>query len=128
MSTPRLLKTGEEHKQHRPPCRLAGNARCLHVVRHSALDLIPVELAGRVAIGNPGSLHGACFDCLLIIEPIEQALVVLVQQIVPNRSFNFVAIGELPVGSGTHVADASIRDKIEQASPFTLVDIVFVLC
>ena len=85
------------------------------MVRHSALDLIPVELASRVAIGNPCSLHGACLDCLFIIERIEQALVVLVYQIVPNRSLNFVAIGQLPIGSGTHVADASICDKTEQA-------------
>ena len=97
------------------------------MVRHSALDLIPVELAGRVAVGNPCSLHGACLDRLFVIERVEQTLLVLVQQIVPNRSLNFVAIGQFAVGSGTHIANASICNKAEQALPFTLVDIVFVL-
>ena len=56
-----------------------------------SLDLGVVEPAGRVAIGGPGTLHGARLGGQAIIQHLEPAVVVFIEQGVPDRILDGIA-------------------------------------
>src|SRR5262249_59079770 len=62
-------------------------------------------------------------DLLLIVERVEQALVVVFQQVFPDRSFDLVTIGHFPIGRRTDVTDALVSDT-EQALLLALIDVL----
>src|SRR5713101_1671962 len=120
------LQSAEEPKQHRPSCRLARYAGGVHGDRHRALDFVVIKLARGVAIRHPRALHGLRFGRLITIERIEQAFVVIVEQTVPDRVLDAVAV-DLDRFGGTSALDAALCDKVEQAPPFALIQIILVL-
>ncbi len=122
------LQSGEELEQHRPSCGLARNASGVHRGRHRTLNFVVVKLTRGVPICHPRALHGMRFGRLAIIERIQQALVIFVEQSVPDRIFYAVAVGlSRFVGITRWLVDAGVRDKIEQALPFALIQIIPVL-
>src|ERR1700730_1439840 len=67
------------------------------------------------------------FGRLAIIERIQQTFVIFVEQSVPDRIFQAVAVGlGLFVRVPRWLVDAGVRDKIEQALPFALIQIILV--
>jgi hypothetical protein len=60
------------------------------------------------------------------VERIEQALVILVKQSVPDRTFDPVAVGCAGIAAIACLVDAGLRHKIEQALPFAVIEIVAV--
>src|SRR3984893_1576611 len=121
------LQSGEELEQQRPSRGLARDASGVHRGRHRTLDLVVVKLTRAVPVCHPRTLHGMRFGRLAIIERIQQTFVVFVEQSVPDRIFHAVAVGlGWFVGVPRWLADAGVRDKIEQALPFTLIQIILV--
>jgi hypothetical protein len=121
------LQSSEELEQHRPPRGLARDASGVHRGRHRTLDLVVVKLARGVPVCHPRALHGMRFGRLAIIERIQQTLVIFVEQSVPDRIFHAVAVGlGRFVGIFRWLVDAGVRDKIEQALPFALIQIILV--
>ncbi len=122
------LQSSEELEQHRPSRGLARDASGVHRGRHRTLDLVVVKLARGVPVCHPRPLHGLRFGRLAIIERIQQAFVIFVEQSVPDRIFHAVAVGlGRFVGVPRWLVDAGVRDKIEQALPFALIQIIPVL-
>jgi hypothetical protein len=121
------LQSGEEFEQHRPSRGLARDASGVHRDRHRTLDLVVVKLARGVPVCHPRALHGMRFGRLAIIERIQQTFVIFVEQSVPDRIFHAVAVGlGWFVGISRWLVDAGVRDKIEQALPFALIQIILV--
>ena len=123
------LQSSEELEQHRPSCGLARNAGGVHRGRHRTLDLVVVKLTRGVPVCHPRTLHGMRFGRLAIIERIQQTFVIFVEQPVPDRIFHAavaVGLGRF-VGVPRWLVDAGVRDKIEQALPFALIQIIPVL-
>jgi hypothetical protein len=58
----------EKPKQQRPAGGFARRARRSHRDGHRALNFIHVEIAGGVAVGDPGLLHRAQLGGLLAIQ------------------------------------------------------------
>src|SRR5216684_5256306 len=87
------LQSSEELEQHRPSRGLARDASGVHRGRHRTLDLVVVKLTRGVPVCHPRALHGMRFGRLAIIERIQQALVIFVEQSVPDRIFYAVAVG-----------------------------------
>jgi len=95
--------------------------------RHRAADLVVVELAGRIAIGNPGALHGLGASGLIGIQCVEQRLVIFVEQSVPDRAFHPEAVGRgLLAGVVGPFSHAGLGDKPEEAPPLAVLQIVLV--
>src|SRR5271156_1646182 len=109
----RSLKRAEELQQHGAARRLAGFTSADHGLRHGALDLVPIEIAGGVAIGDPGALHGAKFFRLLVVERAKQLLIILVEQIVPDCRLGAIAIGGGGIGGVGRLVGAGRGDQIE---------------
>ena len=66
------------------------------------------------------------FGRLAIIERIQQTFVIFVEQPVPDRIFHAavaVGLGRF-VGVPRWLVDAGVRDKIEQALPFALIQVL----
>ena len=114
------LQAAEKLEQHGSPRRLPGGAGRRHRPRHRALDLRVVEATRAVAVRDPGALHFAQFCLLLIIEIGGEALVVLVEEIVPNCPFEAIAIGGTDVGLAFGFFRAWRADQVEQALPVRL--------
>jgi hypothetical protein len=124
----RSLKRAEELQQHGTPGCLSRLAGADHRAGHRPLNFVPVEIAGRIAISDPGALHGAKFFRLLVVERTEKLLVVLVEEIVPDRRLGAIAIGRGGIGSVGRLVGAGRGDQIEQALLFDLIQIVLVFC
>ena len=110
----------------RPPRSFARIARRAHRNRHRALNFVPIKIARRVAVSDPGALHGAKLCNLLVLKRVEQAFEIFVEEIVPNRRFKAVTIGRTDIGGAFGRLSAWVTDEFEQVFSLDRIQIVLV--
>src|SRR5262249_56773623 len=104
-----------------------GDASRRHRPRHRSLNPGVIEATGAVAIRDPGALHVAQFCLLLVIEVRGEALVVLVEKIVPDCAFEAIAIGPADIGLAFGPFHAWRPYQVEQALAFDFVQVARVV-
>src|SRR6516165_7987135 len=116
----------EKPQQQRAAGGFARGARRPHWKRHRALNFIHVEIAGGVSVGDPGLLHRAQLCSLLVIQRAHQTLEVLIEEVVPDRPFDAIAIHRAEIGIASRRVGARRGDELELALTLTLVHVVLV--
>src|SRR5205823_2562924 len=112
------LHPAEKLQQHCPPRGFARIARRAHRNGHRALNLVPIKIARRLAVTDPGVLHGTKLCNLLLLQCLDQAFEIFIEEIVPNRRFEAVTIGRADIGGAFGRLGAWVTDKLEQALSF----------
>src|SRR5690349_16144128 len=122
----RALQWIENPQQQRPSRGFARRARSSHRDRHRALNLVHVEVAGSVAVSDPGLLHRSQLRVLLAIERADQALEIIIEQIVPDHPFQTIAVRGALIGGTFPRLGAWHGDKIEHTLLLALVDVILI--
>src|SRR5262249_36648831 len=80
------LGVGQESQKEQGPARgLASAPERRHARGHRALEIVPIERAGPIARVDPGPLHVAQLDLLIVVELVAQPAEALVEDVVPDR-------------------------------------------
>jgi hypothetical protein len=112
--TPSLLSIhGEAKKKYRAARRLLVVAIGDHKTRHAALEIDIEEFAAALASFEPGALHVAELDPLIVVQAVAQRAIGIIEDAIPRALLAVVAIDLRPWHIG--IADAGIGDGKDAA-------------
>jgi hypothetical protein len=109
-----------------PTGGFARGASRSHRDRHRTLNFVHVEVAGGVAVGDPGLLHRAQLCGLLVIQYAHQVLEVLVEKVVPDHPFDAITVCRAEIGRTFPRIGAWCGDQIEHTVPLALVHVILI--